>query len=551
MSFSPFARFRNFTVENLKALLEVYPDQAEQFTWGEAGELIESSSSGYKRTSYQQACQFGLEDRGNGRFRVQSYLYTFNDNMLEKYMQFWIETYYAPNPYINSDDEPILIFCEIAKEILDSPNLKIDYNDFFSRRIGGKSEDILLNALKAYASPLKYRKEDDGHFLYVEEQNATYLRERVSFIEKEFCIPENNSREEFFERHTYTQFCKFHGIVNQITDEINTENNNTTEKRLTGAGNVLLYGVPGAGKSYKIANDYCSDPRRIERVVFHPDYTYSDFVGQILPRVVDDKLRYVFTPGPFTKMLKKSWNDPGYHYYLIIEEINRGNAPAIFGEIFQLLDRKDAESYPEDVVGESIYGISNYDVANEVYGNSEHEVKIPSNMSVLATMNTADQNVFTLDTAFQRRWKMEHIPNKFVFEEGEHALDTIQGSMVNWGTFATVINDVIIDINQDTSGSEDKRLGAYFVKTNELSQKVFAEKVLKYLWDDAFKMDKEAVFDSKFKSLEAVIETYEATEEDCLAAVLRTDLYAKMIKNMKERSVNQKTNQGEEEKSQE
>ena len=158
MSFSPFARFRNFTVENLKALLEVYPDQAEQFTWSEAGEIIESSSSGYKRTSYQQACQFGLEDRGNGRFRVQSYLYTFNDNMLEKYIQFWIETYYAPNPYVNSEDEPILIFCEIAKEILDSPNLKIDYNDFFSRRIGGKSEDILLNALKAYASPLKYQK---------------------------------------------------------------------------------------------------------------------------------------------------------------------------------------------------------------------------------------------------------------------------------------------------------------------------------------------------------------------------------------------------------
>ena len=112
----------------------------------------------------------------------------------------------------------ILIFCEIAKEILDSPNLKIDYNDFFSRRIGGKSEDILLNALKAYASPLKYQKKDGGQFLYVEEQNATYLRERVSFIEKEFCIPENNSREEFFERYTYTQFCKFHGIVNQITD---------------------------------------------------------------------------------------------------------------------------------------------------------------------------------------------------------------------------------------------------------------------------------------------------------------------------------------------
>lgn len=534
MSFSPFARFRNFTVDNLKALLEVYPDQAKQFTWSEAGELIESISSGYKKTAYQQACQFGLEDRGNGRFKVQSYLYTFNDDMLEKYMRFWIETYYAPNPYVNSDDEPMLIFCEIAKEILDSPDLRIDYGDFFSRRIGGKSEDILLNALKAYAQPLKYQKVGNNHFLYIEGQDTSYLKERVLLIENEFGIPANNSREEFFERHTYTHFCKFYGIINQGVDEMITESENVRVQRLTGAENILLYGVPGAGKSHKIAKEYCSDSRRIERVVFHPDYTYSDFVGQILPRVVDDKLRYVFTAGPFTKMLKKAWNDPGHHYYLIIEEINRGNAPAIFGEIFQLLDRKELGEYPEDVVGESVYGTSNYDVANEVYGDSEHEVLIPSNMFVIATMNTADQNVFTLDTAFQRRWKMEHIPNKFVFEEGKHALDVIQGSAVNWGTFATVVNDVIMEINQDTSSAEDKRLGAYFVKTNELSQEIFAEKVLKYLWDDAFKMDKDAVFDSKFKSLDAIIETYEATEEDRLAAVLRSDLYAKMIKKMRE-----------------
>lgn len=539
MAFSPFARFRNFTVDNLKALLDVYPDQAEQFSWSEAGDIIENVSPGYKKTSYQQACQFGLEDRGNGNFKIQSYLYTFSDEKLLQYLQFWIKTYYAPNPYVNSNDEPMLIFCEIAKEILNSSNLRIDYGDFFSRRIGGKSDDILLNALKAYALPLKYEKVEDKHFLYIDPQNASYLKEHIEFIEREFPIPRENTREEFFERHTFNQFCKFHGIANELPTESNMDNSNSEVKRVTGAENILLYGVPGAGKSHKIATSYCSDPRRIERVVFHPDYTYSDFVGQILPRVVDEKLRYVFTPGPFTKMLKKAWEDPGHQYYLIIEEINRGNAPAIFGEIFQLLDRRDADSYPADVVGESVYGISNYDIAKEVYGNSDHEVLIPSNMSILATMNTADQNVFTLDTAFQRRWKMEHIPNKFVFKDGEHALDPIQGSNVNWGTFATVVNDLIIDISQDTSSSEDKRLGAYFVKANELTKDVFAEKVLKYLWDDAFKMDKEAVFDTKFKSLEAVIETYEATSEDRLQSVLRADLYTKMIKKMHDRNIEQ------------
>lgn len=536
MAFSPFARFRNFTVENLKALLEVYPDQAEKMTWGEAGEEIENISKGYKKTSYQQACQFGLEDRGTGNFRVQTYLYTFDDDYLNKYVEFWIKTYFAPNPYVNSDDEPMLIYCELAKEILASSDYRVDYYDFFNRKIGGKSDDILMNALKAYCKPLKYEKIGDKHYFYIEQQNIEYLERQIEFIENEFAIPNPKSREDFFDRYKYSNFCKFYGISAKVSDQTDITNNNTTSRRLTGGKNILLYGVPGVGKSHQIAKQYCADTRRIERVVFHPDYTYSDFVGQILPRVVDGNLKYIFTPGPFTKMVEKAWKDPGNYYYLIIEEINRGNAPAIFGEIFQLLDRKDSDNYPEDIVGESEYGISNYDVAEIVYGDSQHEVKIPSNMFVLATMNTADQNVFTLDTAFQRRWEMEHIPNKFIFEKGSHAMDEIQGSCLDWGTFATVINNQIIEINRDINSSEDKRLGAYFIKKNELEAHTFAEKVLKYLWDDAFKMDKEAVFDAKFGSLEEVIETYETSTSDKLKSVLREEVYAKMLKEMKERS---------------
>ena len=535
MAFSPFARFRNFTVENLKALLEVYPDQAEKMTWSTAGDEIESVLKGYKYTAYQQACQFGLEDRGSANFRVQTYLYTFDDDYLLKYMEFWIKTYFAPNPYVNSDDEPMLIFCEFAKEILAKSDYRVDYYDFFNRKIGGKSADILMNALKSYGKPLKYERLGDKHYFYINQQNAEYMEKQVQFIETEFAIPNAKSRSDFFDRYKYCNFCKFHGISATVQDEADITNDNTMSKRLTGGQNILLYGVPGAGKSHRIAKQYCADSRRIERVVFHPDYTYSDFVGQILPRVVDGNLKYIFTPGPFTKMVEKAWKDPGNHYYLIIEEINRGNAPAIFGEIFQLLDRKDDDNYPDDVIGESEYGISNYDVAEIIYGNPEHEVKIPSNMFVLATMNTADQNVFTLDTAFQRRWKLEHIPNKFVFKEGSHAMDAIQGSSIDWGTFATVINDQIIEINRNISSSEDKRLGVYFVKKNELEAHIFAEKVLKYLWDDAFKMDKEAVFDPKFGSLEEVIAVYEESPADKLQSVLRADLYDKMLKEMTNR----------------
>lgn len=306
-----------------------------------------------------------------------------------------------------------------------------------------------------------------------------------------------------------------------------------TVPRIKGAENVLLYGVPGVGKSHEIQTKYCDDPERMERGVFHPDYTYSDFVGQILPKVENDKLKYEFTAGPFTTLLAKAWNNPGKEYYLVIEEINRGNAPAIFGEIFQLLDRKteDSHRYDPSEYGESEYPITNSDIATAVFGDPEEKIRIPSNMWILATMNTADQNVFTLDTAFQRRWKLHHMKND-VMSAG-HSKTKIEGSEIEWGTFASVINEMVTDYSLEMMSSEDKRLGAYFVKKNELSEEEFPEKVLKYLWDDAFKMKKDAVFDDKFKSLETVIEAYELSEPDKLKAVLRLEVYQKMLSKLK------------------
>ena len=311
-------------------------------------------------------------------------------------------------------------------------------------------------------------------------------------------------------------------------------------KRKKGAENILLYGVPGSGKSHEIKTKYCNDEKMMERVVFHPDYTYSDFVGQILPRVEKDKdgnekLKYVFTPGPFTRMLKKAQEDPSNHYYLVIEELNRGNAPAIFGEIFQLLDRKDEDEFPAEEVGESEYGISNYDVAKEVYGDENHPVRIPSNMNILATMNTADQNVFTLDTAFLRRWSTRQIENNF--EKSEHSKDMIDGTKVSWGTFATVINDMIIDSNTDMVSSADKCLGIYFAKKKELDADKFSEKVLKHLWDNAFRMDPTVIFNESCKSLEDVVSKYETSEADKLESVLRTEVYEKMLLKMKQRNI--------------
>ena len=111
------------------------------------------------------------------------------------------------------------------------------------------------------------------------------------------------------------------------------------QKRISTGQNVLLYGVPGSGKSWTIEHEYCKPGTKVERLVFHPDYTYSDFIGQILPAVDEGgQVSYKFTPGPFTNILREAYNHPAEEYILIIEEINRGNAPAIFGEVFQLLN---------------------------------------------------------------------------------------------------------------------------------------------------------------------------------------------------------------------
>lgn len=263
-----------------------------------------------------------------------------------------------------------------------------------------------------------------------------------------------------------------------------------------GAENILLYGVPGCGKSYTIKTEYCDDDDHMERAVFHPDYTYSDFVGQILPRVDEGHIEYRFEPGPFTRILKKAVETPDESFYLVVEEINRGNAPAIFGDIFQLLDRDES--------GCSEYGVSNENISNYVYGDATTKIKIPGNLFVLATMNTSDQNVFTLDTAFKRRWTMRMIENNI--DACEYAGHQICAWGITWGTFARTINQKITELGENNLSNEDNRLGAYFVREADLNDaERFGEKILMYLWNDAFKFDHDKVFKAEYRTLDELI----------------------------------------------
>lgn len=332
------------------------------------------------------------------------------------------------------------------------------------------------------------------------------------------------------------------------------------EIRIDGGTNILLYGVPGSGKSWTIEHEYCHQDSVAERLVFHPDYTNADFIGQILPVVDADKqVTYEFTPGPFTAIMKDAYRNPMREYILIIEEVNRGNAPAIFGEVFQLLDRMDAPKTVDEIpypAGTSEYGITHKYMAEKIYGDPVHKVRIPSNLSIVGTMNTSDQNVFTLDTAFQRRWRMRLVENNFDNVRSSLANAQILDTEVTWKTFCEKVNGIIAGSRKMMASAEDKRMGVYFVHENDLTfdesalssegyasllaeyndllrdeaagdmpddkkrrlavirdtvarTHMFPEKVIKYLWDDAFKFNPEALFDTdNMESLEQVIHTF-------------------------------------------
>lgn len=313
---------------------------------------------------------------------------------------------------------------------------------------------------------------------------------------------------------------------------------------------IVFYGVPGSGKSYKIDNEKTAGASEYQKqkVVFHPDYTNSDFIGQIIPKMKkigegENKksvIEYSFKPGPFTTILRRALRDKENQYYLLIEEINRGNAAAIFGDLFQLLDRNDDGWSCSPVNNDDInfYIASEYEFWEDGYSDSHlystesvnHPagtepfsrntgIQLPPNLSIYATMNTNDQNVFSLDNAFNRRFLSEYISNKENSKNEAHRNQfnlKIGETGIYWGNFRNLINKEII--GSGFINAEDRQLGLFFVKKSRgfdgITEKDFADKVLKYLWHDVFKRDKDIFKDStemKIKSFEDLIDNFKGT----------------------------------------
>ena len=237
----------------------------------------------------------------------------------------------------------------------------------------------------------------------------------------------------------------------------------------------------------------------IFRVTLHEDMTYSDFIGYTTPKIINDKeISYLFEAGPFTASLVHALktNRPTI---LIIEELNRGNASTIFGDIFQLLDRNKSgySSYP--VRNSNIFEFMQLNECKfpSEYNLADNDIVIPSNLYIYATMNTADQNVYPIDSAFKRRFQMNYVP---IFFDGSNSqlleIDRISKMYIfndqnTWSGFANKINSIIDNINiENNLISEDKKLGPFFVeKEDVLSKQAFCDKVIYYLKHDVFKYD--------------------------------------------------------------
>ena len=301
----------------------------------------------------------------------------------------------------------------------------------------------------------------------------------------------------------------------------------------------ILFGSPGTGKSYQIDKhiipyelliDVEKMPANVIKTVFHPEYTYGDFVGKLMPITVGGNVQYKFYEGHFLKALSQAYkniiaaqeNDGVCEKVaLVIDEINRGNSAAIFGTIFQLLDREpDGWSSYEVSVNEIIFNrlfelcdlkihshvtgtekVSTYKLGEEEilasnlqtrlnFLNCHFEnrtIKTPPNLSILASMNTSDSSIYYMDSAFKRRWEWEFIDvdSNTVSAEG-----VAFENRDEWQAFVSKLNAFIKSNHKSIRGIEDKQIGHFFITDDEIQKSSIQNKLMFFLWDSVFNRDK-------------------------------------------------------------
>ncbi|MES9683718.1 AAA family ATPase [Gottfriedia acidiceleris] len=326
--------------------------------------------------------------------------------------------------------------------------------------------------------------------------------------------------------------------VETLTDENNNDQKNDddlfADELKQEFRQYIYFGAPGTGKSYQLAKDSKLFGNNIERVTFHPNMSYGQFVGVFKPfptkvpvrdmegKIVendegivwDEKITYKFIPGSLIKQLVQALLHPKTAYLLIVEELNRANVAASFGDMFQLLDRKSDyfSEYPIAISEDLQHYFDNVyaDKENKPYiENMKETLKeglvFPDNFFIWSTMNSADQGVMPMDTAFKRRWEQKYfsVNEAWDSEEGKQRfaeyskINLPNGDEISWNVLRRLINDILSDYKNIP---EDKLLGPYFISENilrsgnEAVTGSFKTKVLMYLFDDVAKIHRDKLF---------------------------------------------------------
>ena len=367
----------------------------------------------------------------------------------------------------------------------------------------------------------------------------------------------------FIPRPLYENFIKmFTSLAPNVSVQASTDKSNSQK----GVLQQIFYGAPGTGKSHTIKEE--TKEEDVIRITFHPDTDYSSFVGAYKPTTAllpicdelgqpmkigstvlhKEQIVYEFVAQSFLQAYVNAWKkyDKDDKQYLVIEEINRGNCAQIFGDLFQLLDRNDygfsdypikADADMKRQLQKAFAGlaIEQSDKINAIYEGKDivsqvlngDSLLLPNNLYIWATMNTSDQSLFPIDSAFKRRWDWTYMP---ISNAEKHWVIGVDGNNYDWWQFLEKINEKI----GSTTNSEDKKLGYFFCKAQNgiISAKAFVGKVIFYLWNDVFK-DYEFV-DAIFNDVDGSKLSFEKfyTSEGLMSEIVegKVELFLKNLK---------------------
>lgn len=485
-------RWRNGTPKTVVELVNSMPH--EVMSSDRFRDIMSTQWDGdFFRTPYQLACQLGLYYESEDGYFHPRFDHNITTEEAEEYLYHWLPRYYIPNPYIskkgfNDIECPTFFLKTLYEYVKAHPNC--NYHDACLacfKEEAKNNDDIIRNYINNYSRILTFSSEGKLNITDIDPTPIIYRMDR-------------SDKQSFFD---------------------NFNNDNIDSLKPTAESlQQIYYGAPGTGKSFAI-NKVCTQFENY-RTTFHPDTDYASFVGSYKPITIKTDVRdmaghivyekgeavkgsrivYRYVMQAFLKAYVAAWreqqNDEPKPVFLIVEEINRGNCAQIFGDIFQLLDRNAAgfSDYPivaDDDLAQELkeilggFSIAKHDAINALYSGGKDVVGmvkngdcllLPNNMYIWATMNTSDQSLFPIDSAFKRRWDWNYIKIKDAGENFKIVFSN--GNTYDWWGFVSAINERIEggEIQQ-----EDKKLGYFFAKAKDkvITPKVLLSKVLFYL----------------------------------------------------------------------